>query len=315
MSTVAAARGRARYAYATLALVMLFWAGNSIVGRAIRDDIPPFTLALVRWMGASAVLLPLSWRHLVKDRKEMLRHWKIVLVLAVVGVAGFNAFLYSGLHYTSATNSLLLQAAIPGGVLLIDRVLFGQRSSAGQILGVSLSTIGVIVVVVRADIGLLAGFRFGFGDALILGGVLVWSVYTSLLRLRPAVHQLSFLFVTFVIAALCMTPLAIVEWNARQQISFDAELLAACAYVAIFPSVLSYLLFNIAVERIGPGRAGQTISLMPLFGAGLAAALLGEQLHGYHIAGMALILGGIALSIASARGGSAAANDPAHRRP
>lgn len=314
MSTIAAARGGARYAYATLAFVMLFWAGNSIVGRAIRDDIPPFTLALVRWMGASAVLLPLAWRHLAEDRTEMLRHWKIVMVLAVVGVAGFNAFLYSGLHYTSATNGLLLQAAIPGGVLLIDRVLFGQRSSAGQILGVLLSTIGVIVVVVRADIGLLARFRFGFGDVLILGGVLVWAFYTSLLRLRPAVHQLSFLLVTFVIAALCMTPLAIAEWNAGQRISLDADLLAACAYVAIFPSVLSYLLFNMAVERIGAGRAGQTISLMPLFGAGLAAALLGEPLHGYHIAGMALIFGGIALSVAFARNDSVAANGPARRR-
>ncbi|MBW8911705.1 MAG: DMT family transporter, partial [Sphingomonas sp.] len=196
---------------------------------------------------------------------------------------------------------------------LIDRVLFGQRSPVGQILGVLLSTIGVIVVVVQADISLLAGFRFGFGDVLILGGVLVWAFYTSLLRLRPAVHQLSFLLVTFVIAALCMTPLAIAEWNSGQRIILNAELLAACAYVAIFPSVLSYLLFNIAVERVGAGRAGQTISLMPLFGAGLAAALLGEPLHDYHIAGMALILGGIALSVATARGAPAVANDPVHK--
>ena len=314
MSSVAAARGGARYAYATLAFVMLFWAGNSIVGRAIRDDIPPFTLALVRWVGASAVLLPLAWRQLVKDHEEMLRHWKIMLALGVFGVAGFNGFLYSGLHYTSATNSLLLQAAIPGGVLLMDRVLFRQKSSAGQILGVFLSALGVIVVVVQADVRLLANFRFSFGDVLVLGGVLVWSLYTSLLRLKPAVHQLSFLLVTFVIAALCMAPLALAEWNAAQRMEFDAELLAACAYVAIFPSVLSYLLFNMAVERIGASRAGQTISLMPLFGAGLAAILLDEPLHGYHIAGMAFILGGIALGILTAPGGPAAANDPAHRR-
>ena len=312
--STAGAPASTRYAYLTLALVMLFWAGNSIVGRAIRDEIPPFTLALVRWLGAAAVLLPLAWRHLADDREQLLRHWKIVLLLGVLGVAGFNAFLYTGLHHTTATNGLLLQAAIPGCVLLIDRVLFGKRSPALQIIGVLLSTLGVLIVVVKADIGLLAAFRFGFGDMLIMGGVLVWSSYTSLLRLKPAVHQLSFLFATFVIAALCMAPLSLEEWAGGARLRPDAGLLAACAYVAIFPSVIGYLLFNMAVEEIGAGRAGQTISLMPLFGAVLAAALLSEPLHGYHLVGMALILCGIALSVTVDRRLGPAHSNPARTR-
>ena len=52
---------------------------------------------------------------------------------------------------------------------------------------------------------------------------------------------------------------------------------------------------------IGGARAGQTITLMPIFGAVLAAMILGEPLHGYHLAGMALILAGIALSALSGR--------------
>lgn len=290
--------GGARYAYVTLALVMLFWAGNTIVGRAVRDDIPPFTLALIRWTAASIIILPFAWRHVMADREPLLHHWKVVLALGLLGVAGFNAFLYSGLHFTSATNGLLLQAAIPAGVLLTDRTLFGQRAPMEQIVAVLLSTIGVAVVVLRADIGLLAGLRFGLGDMLILGGVVVWSFYTSLLRLRPAVHPLSLVLVTFLIAALCMAPLAAVEWIDGRRVSITADVLAACAYVAIFPSLLSYMLFNAAVARIGASRAGQTISLMPLFGALLAALLLDEPLHGYHVVGMALILSGIALTMA-----------------
>ena len=289
--------GDARYAYITLALVMLFWAGNAIVGRAVRDDIPPFTLALIRWTGASIIILPFAWRRMIADREPLLHHWKVVLALGVLGVAGFNALLYSGLHFTSATNGLLLQAAIPAGVLLTDRMLFGQRAPMEQIIAVLLSTIGVAVVVLRADISLLAGFRFGRGDMLILGGVVVWSFYTSLLRLRPAVHPLSLVLVTFLIAALCMAPLAATEWIDGRRIRIAPDILAACAYVAIFPSLLSYMLFNAAVERIGASRAGQTITLMPLFGALLAALLLGEPLQGYHVVGMALILGGIALTM------------------
>lgn len=289
--------GGARFAYVTLALVMVFWAGNAIVGRAVHDDIPPLTLALIRWTGASIIILPFAWRHMIADREPLLRHWKVVLALALLGVAGFNAFLYSGLHFTSATNGLLLQAAIPAGVLLADRALFSQRAPMEQIVGVLLSTTGVAVVVLRADISLLGGFRFGQGDMLILGGVVVWSLYTSLLRLRPAVHPLSLVLATFLIAALCMAPLAAIEWMDGRRMTLAPDVLAACAYVAIFPSLLSYLLFNAAVARIGASRAGQTITLMPLFGALLAALLLGEPLHAYHMVGMALILGGIALTM------------------
>ena len=288
---------RIAYAYLSLAVVMLFWAGNSIVGRAVRADIPPFTLGFLRWCVGAAVLLPLCARHLATDRAALLKSWKVVLVLGAVGVAGFNGLLYTSLHYTSASNALLIQAATPAMVLLIDRLLFGQNAPAGRIAGVLLSTIGVLVVVLKADLRLLIHFRAGLGDILMLGAVALWALYTSLLRLRPQTHPTSLMFTTFVIAGLCLAPLAAMEWRAGQRPDMSIEVVAAVLYVAIFTSVIAYLLYNGAVELIGAGRAGQTMSLMPLFGALIAAAILGERLHGYHVAGMALILGGIALTL------------------
>ncbi|MES2058751.1 MAG: DMT family transporter [Pseudomonadota bacterium] len=283
-------------AYLMLAIVMLFWAGNSIVARAVKDDIPPFTLAFVRWTGALIILLPLAWTSLRRDRAALLAGWRPVLLLGLVGVAGFNGFLYWGLHHTTATNGLLLQAAIPALVLMCNAIFFRERAGGWQIGGVILSTLGVAVVVVRADLQVLMGLQLGFGDLLILCGVLGWAIYTSLLRIRPALHQLSFLFVTFTIAALTMLPLALSEWHTITGIVWRPAVIGAFAYVAILPSVVAYFLFNSAVDAIGAARAGQTISLMPLFGAGLAAAVLGEALHPYHLVGMALILSGIAMA-------------------
>ncbi|AGH50128.1 putative permease [Sphingomonas sp. MM-1] len=289
-------RSPALRAYAMLAFVMLFWAGNSIVGRAVRDDIPPFTLAFVRWTGALIILLPIAWRGLVRDKAALIAGWKSVLALGLIGVSGFNGLLYWGLHHTTATNGLLLQAATPALVLVCNALFFRDRAGGWQVAGVTLSTIGVLLVVTHADLGVLAGFRLGKGDILILGAVLAWSIYTSLLRIRPAISQASFLFATFLIAALAMLPLAVWEWHAAPPIHWRPAVIGAFAYVAILPSLIAYYLFNSAVEMIGAGRAGQTISLMPLFGAGLAAALLDEPLHGYHLAGMALILGGIGMT-------------------
>ena len=71
---------------------------------------------------------------------------------------------------------------------------------------------------------------------------------------------------------------------------------AAIAYVAIFPSVLSYICFNRGVELIGANRAGPFFHLIPLFGVILAVIFLGERPALYHLVGAALIIGGVAVA-------------------
>ncbi|ODP36406.1 DMT family transporter [Sphingomonas turrisvirgatae] len=295
MSQVARAGRRRQIALAGLVVVIMLWSGNAIVGRAVRDDIPPFFLALVRWTGALALLLPFAARHLVRDRAALLASWKIVLLLGLTGVASFNALIYTGLHYTTASNSMLLQAAIPPLVLLADRIMFGARSRPAQVVGVIAAMVGVVVIVCQGSIAHLLDLRFGIGDIYILVAVVAWALYTSLLRLRPGVHPLSFLAVTFAIAALTMLPLAFTERAQVATMHWTPLVIGGCLYVAIFPSLIAYLLYNRAVAEVGPGVAGQAISLMPLFGAGLAALLLAEPLHGYHAAGMALIAIGLGI--------------------
>src|SRR4029079_9555516 len=104
-------------AYALLALVMLLWAGNSIVGRAVRNDVGPFVLSFVRWAGASLVLLPFAIGPLRRDWAALRQSWLIVPQLWPTCRPNINAIMYTGLHYTTATNGLLLQAAIPPAVL------------------------------------------------------------------------------------------------------------------------------------------------------------------------------------------------------
>lgn len=283
-------------AFVLLGLVMLFWAGNSITGRAVRDEIPPFTLAFGRWLVAVAILVPFAARRLWEERAAALAGWRWIAALGFLGVVCFNAFIYSGLHYTSAANALLLQASIPALVLVLDRWLFGARAGRMHTLGVVASTLGVIVIVFRGDIAALGSLRLGAGDALVLCGVVVWSLYTVLLKRKPAISASSFLLLTFSLGAIAMAPLAAWEWAQGARPVWNGGSLAALAYVGIFPSVLAYFIYNAATARLGAARAGQAITLMPLFGALLSALLLGERLEGYHLVGMAAILAGIVLS-------------------
>lgn len=284
-------------AFALLGLVMVLWAGNSIVGRAVRFDVPPLTLAFVRWAGASLILLPFAAGPFKRDWPAIRAAWKPVLMLGLLGVGAFNALLYSGLRYTTATNALLLQAAIPALVVLFDRLFFGTRSPRLQTVGVIASTLGVLAIVFEGDLAKAVNLHFGLGDVLVLASVLVWALYTVFLRLRPEIAPVSFVAATFLIGAFAMAPLAFGELLVGETIRWGPRVWGAFAYVCVLPSILSYFIFNWATRTVGPARAGQAITLMPLFGAFLSAALLGERLHPYHFAGMALILLGIALSV------------------
>lgn len=288
-------------AFALLGLVMLLWAGNAIVGRAVRGLVPPFTLALVRWGGASLFLLPFAIQPVRRDAAAIRRAWKELLVLGLLGVGAFNGFVYSAVRYTTATNAILLQAAIPPAVMVFDRLIFGVRSRPQQIAGVTASILGVAVIVFRGDPASALSLRLGFGDALMMAAVLVWALYTVFLRLRPAISPVSLIAVTFLIGVLAMAPFAAWEWSAGETIRWSWPVAAALLYVALFPSLLSYFIYNHAAQVVGPARAGQAITLMPLFGAFLSAALLGETLHRFDFAGMALILAGIVIAALAGR--------------
>lgn len=283
-------------AYALLGLVMLLWAGNSIVGRAVRADIPPFTLAFVRWSCASLVLLPFAAKSVWRDRAALLASWKAVLVLGVLGVGTFNALLYESLRHTGAANALLLQASIPPMVMALDFLFFRVRAKVVQGLGVALSILGVAAVVFQGDPAAALRLHFGLGDALVLIACLVWALYTVLLRLRPKTAPESFVAATFWIGVACTGPMAAWEWHGGASVHWSLGVAGAFVYVSLFPSLISYFIYNWATHEVGAASVGQAITLMPLFGALLSAAILGEKLYAYHWLGMALILAGILLS-------------------
>lgn len=286
--------GLFKSAAALLVITMIFWGGNSVVGRAVRADIPPVTLAFWRWAIAAAVLAPFVWRRFLADLPALKAEWKATLFLSVTGIAMFNTFLYEGLRHTTAINTLTLQSAIPALVLAVGALVF-RETIPGRIWGgVALSMGGVLVIATHGEIGRLAHLGFGIGEVWMLGAVAAYAFYTAALRLRPkAAHPLSFLLATFLIGLALLAPFYLWERGARGGVDLNLKTLAAFAYVGLFPSLLAYIAFNRAVAMIGAPAASPYLHLTPLFGVAMAILLLGETLEGYHLFGGALIAAGI----------------------
>ncbi|ALJ11760.1 DMT family transporter [Sphingopyxis macrogoltabida] len=280
-------------AYVLLTFTALFWAGNSIVGRAARELVPPAALSFWRWTFALMLLLPLAWPYLKRDWPVLRVNWPIVAVLGALAIGSFNILLYTGLQSTTALNSMLIQSAQPALILIVGALVMRDRTSVRQVAGVLVSLAGVLAIVGRGDPALLIALQLNLGDAIIGGAVLLWALYSVLLRRRPAVHPLSFLAASIIVGIVVIAPVYAIElWSGKRIVAAPGSALAI-AYVSVFPSFLAYLFFNRGVELIGSAATGQYMNVMPLMGAGLAMLFLGETLHLFHVAGLALIVAGI----------------------
>lgn len=284
-------------AYALAALATVFWSGNWVLGRAVRADVPPLGLNFWRWTMAAAVLLPFAISQARREWPIVRTHWKIVLALGATGTALFHSMIYVGLRATEAINALLLNSTAPLIVVVLSWVAFRDTITRRQVLGISVSLIGALILVSRGDVTALAALRFNSGDLWVLVALLVWGVYSILLKRRPVdLGGLSLLFYMSVIGVALMLPVYLWEESTGAGMNLDIPTIASVAYTGVFASVVAYLCYNAAIARIGPNTTSFFLHLMPVFGAVSAIIFLGESVHLYHLAGFAVVLCGIFLA-------------------
>jgi len=283
-------------AYVLLAFAALCWSGNHIVGRAISGHVPPIGISTVRWLIPAIILWPLARQHLQRDWPIIKAEWGIMLWLAVTGGTLFSALQYVGLQYTTALNVSVLNSLVPVLIVVAGTVLFRDRIRIVQVVGITTSLCGVLVIVAQAKLDMLMSLAFSRGDIIILLNMAVFAIYAACLRLTPPIHWLSFMFMLAVISAMTTFPFFIWETLAGFPFQPTLRTAVALAYVSLFPSVLAFAAWNRGVEFIGANRAGPFLHLIPVFTAVLGYALLDEALAPYHVAGFLLILMGVWLA-------------------
>lgn len=287
-------------AYLLLVLTTFFWGGNMAAGRAAAGQVPPVTLAILRWTIAFLILLPIAWPHLKRDWPVIRRHLPYFALISLTGIATFNTLVYVGLEYTTAIKGALLQSTQPLLIGLWSFVLYSQMLTARQLFGIGLSAVGVVGIVTEWSPQALLALDINLGDLFIFTGCIAYALYSALLRRIPAVHWSSSLAATFFLGALFLVPFWLWEMAEGRYPTFDGGSVFIIGYVAIFPSIASYLCYMRGVHLIGPNRAGPFMHLVPVFGTFFAIVLLGERLHLFHVASFALIFSGI--TIATRRG-------------
>ena len=298
-----------RLGLSTIALLLLpplFWAGNAVVGRLMNQTVPPSTLNFLRWALVLLVLLPLAaW--VLRPGSSLWPNRRRFALLGALGVGSYNALQYLALQTSTPLNVTLVAASMPVWMLLVGRVLYGVPVPRRAAAGAALSLCGVAVVLSGGSLARLLAVQFVPGDGWILLASIVWAWYSWLLVRPPEGGDppdirgdwAAFLMAQVALGLVWSGGLAAAEWlylPAGTQIVWGWPLVAALAYVVIFPSVLAYRAWGAGVARVGPAVASFFANLTPLFAAVLSAALLGEPPRAHHALGFVLIIGGILIS-------------------
>lgn len=290
-------------AYTVYFLTAAFMASNVVFGRAASFDVPPLFLAFARWALAFVIILPIALPGLIKTWGMLRSSWRDQLLLGFLGQGICGGLVYIALRHTTATNAGLIYATSPIIILIIAAIWMRERVAARQILGIGLALAGVLAILARGDVERLLGLEFNIGDLLILVTSTSWALYTVLLRrgTGPRLPVITGFATNALFGSLVLAPFALIEVAVFETPVFTTKALLCIAGLAVISSVLAFTTYQKAVQLMGPSRAGTSLYVMPLWTALMAWALLGEELHLYHLLGAALVLPGVLLATGTGR--------------
>lgn len=275
-----------------LAAATFLWAGNFIVGRALREAIDPLELNFWRWLIALAVLLPFTAVGLRSEWRLLRGHIGLVLALGLTGIAVPHICIYTALQTTSPVNALLLLNLVPLLIAVGNKILFGQQVQRWQWAGTALSMAGAVTLIVRGSVESLLALELGRGDLWMLPAVAGAAGHVLLIKRTPlGVDQGPLLTASIAAALGLMLPILLLRGDLT--IPTDSRILWSLGYIGVLASALGFLLWNRGVARLGPVRAAPYMYLMPMYGSVLSFLVLGEAVQGFQYAGGCLVLMGL----------------------
>ena len=281
-----------------LVLATLFWAGNFIVGKAaFVEDIPPMSLVFFRWSLVWLILLPFTYKEIIKHKEVILKNLPLLFFLALTSVGLFNSFTYLALVHTQVINASLFNTAIPAMIILLCFIFKIEKTNRFQIMGLILSVLGILSIITKLDFNILLSLNFNKGDIIMIGGVVTWGLYSSFLKKKKfTLPLLTLVHILCTFGLLFILPQFLFEISQGKIIKFDINLSYILIYLALFPSIGSYYCWAGAVSIIGANRAGIFLSLIPLFSTILAMFFFNENFYFFHFIGSVLIVLGLILS-------------------
>ncbi|MDF2591678.1 MAG: protein of unknown function transrane [Clostridia bacterium] len=272
-----------------LVLCNLFWAGNYVFGKYVVLEMSPLWITFSRWLLASFILTAIAYTLERPNLQVVARQWKTLTVMAILGIIIYTLLLYEALNYTSSTNAALVSALNPAIMAIFAAIILKERISRGQIVGIGISLIGVFIILTRGNLGQVLKGSYNKGDLLMLVAILIWTIYSIISKRLKQVPPITATAASAIIATIIMAPFAIYQGIDLRALS--PIVWTGISYITIFPSVFSFIFWNIGIKELGANKTAIFLNLIPVFTAIISWSLGNEITTAQLLGGLLVFLG------------------------
>lgn len=286
-----------RKIYFLMSISTLFWAGAFIAGKIGVKEIPPFSLAFFRFLFATAIIFVIMVKYERKDWRLKKRDWFPVILLGFIGMFGYHALFFTALKYTTAVNSSMIGATNPLITSILASVFLKEKLGWKRLGAIALAFMGVALTISNGELAVYRNLTFNHGDLLMIAAVVCWAVYAIISkRVMERYSPLILTSYSFFVCLLLLIPFVILEKPVEYLPYVTWKGWASVLYMAIFPSVIGYLVQQMAIKQIGASRMAAFINLVPVFSIVLAGLILHETITLFKLFSAAIIIFGVYLN-------------------
>ncbi len=287
-------KSQSRNMYLLMLLVPLFWGGAFATAKHVITEVPPLVAATLRF-GITGIILVIITTIQKEWQWPVIRNrWKGLLFIGFVGIFGYNAFFFTALKYTSATNGALIIAALPVFTMLGAVILGKEKWNNKARTGLALSMIGVIIVIVKGSFYDLFSLAFNLGDMLFVGALLCGVIYAlmgeSILKGIPVILSNTIMMLS---GAVFLAISTVFEGGWSQVVSMSVQSWIEMFYMVVCGTLIGYVIFNKGVESLGGSKASLYLNLTPIVATLLAVVAYGSSITLIQIVGMVMVLVGV----------------------
>ncbi|CAH0344940.1 DMT family transporter [Bacillus sp. CECT 9360] len=280
------------YVLLFLILANLFWAGNYVFGKFVVAEMSPLQLTFSRWLIAVFFLFPIAHWIERPDWKKVWIEWKTLLVMSILGIIAYNFLLYEALRFTTSMNAALVNSINPAVIVLFSALLLKERISLKNGLGLFISLLGVLLVLTKGQLQQIFQLDYNQGDLLMLLAILVWTFYSIIGKKLKTIPPIAATAVSVLLALFILLPFILMS-GVEYHLSRQAVI--GLLYIGIFPSVGSFIFWNVSLRHIGASRAGIYLNLIAVFTA-ILSLLLGKTITFVQMIGGILVFIGVYLT-------------------
>ena len=263
-------------------VVVLFWGVSFISIKIAVTEIPPITMALIRFAIAS-LLLVIILRRVEPGTTAGKADFPLLILGGILGITLYFFFENIGVKLSTATNASLIVTVVPIIAIILDVLFFHSRISMLKLAGVGMAIVGTYLSVTANGEVDFSSKNFK-GNMFMLGAMLSWALYT-LVNKKLQVKYSGIFLTTYqtVIGTICLMPLSMAEYEQWKIFSLTA--FWNVIFLAICCSVICYLLYMYVLKRLDVAITTLYLNLVPVVGVASGYLILNEKVLAIQIFG------------------------------